>query len=448
MAGFKFTVKFVLQQTKDKSKPTPLRCFVRYNNTRSVFSSGVSIEPKYWNAEKQEPRLTASLQNADDLLKDIKNVKKWIGLAFDVITKEKKEYPDPDKLKEYCLLFIKNDGIDPNAEKPKTKFTLFEYIELLISNTKNGKRVLGTGERFSPGTIKAYGSAFGILKKYQQFKYKRPLEFEDIDLEFYEDFKDWSYNIEGLSNNYFGAVIKFLKLCLNEAKESELHKNEKYNSKNFVKVKSDVENIYLNQTQLELLANHDFSKNPKLERVRDLFLVGCYTGLRFSDFINIQPKNIQGNFIEIKTIKTGQTVAIPIHSIIRDIMKRYEGKTPNSLPPAISNVKLNAYIKDVAEDAGLKEVITLEKAIAGKKVIVNKPLFELITTHCARRSFASNMFHLGVPTSIIMAVTGHRTEAAFNLYIKVTPKEKAEMMLAIWNRNNMQIANSGIAVTV
>jgi len=444
MAGFKFTVKFVLQQTKDKSKPTPLRCFVRYNNTRSVFSSGVIIEPKYWNADKQEPRQAASLQNADDLSRDIKNVKEWIGWAFETITKETKEYPEPDKLKEACLLLIKNDGGDPNTEKPKTKFTLFEYIEQLINNTKNGKRVLGSGERYSPGTIKSYNSTFGILKKHHQFKYKRPLLFTDIDLDFYEDFKDWAYNIEGLSNNYFGAVIKFLKLCLNEAREDELHKNEKYTSKNFVKVKSEVENIYLNQSQLEILADFDFSENTKLERVRDLFLIGCYTGLRFSDFTNIQPKNIQGDFIEIKTAKTGQNVAIPIHPTIRQIMKRYDGKTINSLPPAISNVKLNAYIKDAAELAGLTENIALEKAVAGKKVIINKPLNELITTHSARRSFASNMYHLGVPTSIIMAVTGHRTEAAFNLYIKVTPKEKAEMMREIWNRQTMKVVNEGV----
>jgi integrase len=163
--------------------------------------------------------------------------------------------------------------------------------------------------------------------------------------------------------------------------------------------------------------------------------------LRFSDFTNIQPKNIQGEFIQIKTAKTGQNVAIPIHPTVREIMKRYEGKTLNSLPPAISNVKLNAYIKDAAKDAGLKEIITLEKAVAGKKLIINQPLYELVTTHCARRSFASNMFHLGVPTSIIMAVTGHRTEAAFNLYIKVTPKEKAEMMLEIWNRQTMAVVN-------
>jgi len=166
--------------------------------------------------------------------------------------------------------------------------------------------------------------------------------------------------------------------------------------------------------------------------------------LRFSDFTNIQPKNIQGDFIEIKTAKTGQNVAIPIHPTIRQIMKRYDGKTINSLPPAISNVKLNAYIKEAAELAGLTENIALEKAVAGKKVIINKPLNELITTHSARRSFASNMYHLGVPSSVIMAVTGHRTEAAFNLYIKVTPKEKAEMMREIWNRQTMKVVNAEI----
>lgn len=88
------------------------------------------------------------------------------------------------------------------------------------------------------------------------------------------------------------------------------------------------------------------AKNPfsfphflHLDRVRDLFLVGCWTGLRFSDFSRIAPENIKGDFIEIETQKTAEPVVIPIHTTVKQIMKKYKGKYPNSLPPAISNEK-------------------------------------------------------------------------------------------------------------
>ena len=95
---------------------------------------------------------------------------------------------------------------------------------------------------------------------------------------------------------------------------------------------------------MKALAEYDLTEKPRLDRARDLFLVGCWTGLRFSDFNDIRPKNIKGDFIEIKTQKTGETVVIPIHSALKNIMEKYAGKTENSLPPSISNDKLNEYI--------------------------------------------------------------------------------------------------------
>ena len=88
----------------------------------------------------------------------------------------------------------------------------------------------------------------------------------------------------------------------------------------------------------------DLSGNPSLDRVRDLFLVGCYTGLRFSDFSRLTPKNIADGFIEIEQSKTGDSVVIPVHSVIKKIIKKYNG-----LPPTISNQKFNTYLKDICE---------------------------------------------------------------------------------------------------
>lgn len=419
MAGFNHSIRFMLQQDKDKNKLTPLRCVVRFNNQRLLFQSGVRIKPSNWYQEPKEMHKPGRLKKSagfaeyETIKKKLSNVETWVAKAFDKLTNETGQYPEPETLKTYCLLLINNNGIDPNGAIERKQFTLFEYIDHLIENTKQGRRVLSEGQRLSPGTIKAYGSAYGILKKYHKFKYKRPIEFNDIDLEFYTDFKDWAYNVAGLSNNYFGTVIKFLKLCLNEARADELHTNEKYKNRNFVKVKTEVENVYLNKIQLEQLASHDFSDKPKLEKARDLWLIGCYTGLRYSDYTNIQSKNILEKYIEIKTAKTGQVVVIPIIQRLREIMSRYQGKTANGLPPKISNVKLNEYIKDAAKEAGLTEMVTLEKAVGGKKIFVNQPMHALLTTHSARRSFASNMYSLGMPVELIKSVTGHRSDWVF-----------------------------------
>lgn len=325
------------------------------------------------------------------------------------------------------------------VNKPAAKkIGLIEYMELLAENTASGKRVKKNGERYAPETPKHYRSTTRLIARFIESKYTTKVNFDDVTLDFYYDLKNFAFNVEKITDNYFGTVIKFLKTAMNEAAEEGLHSNTNHKSKRFIKTTNDVENVYLDESQLSKLAAKDFSGNKKIERARDLFLVGCWTGLRFSDFNNIRPKNIKNGFIEMKTQKTGEMVIIPIHSVIDDIMKRYHGQTANSLPPPISNVKLNEYIKDAVKDAELTESVTLERVKGGKKYTITKPLNELVSTHTARRSFASNMFKLGVPSIVIMAITGHKTEKSFLKYIKVTPREKAEIMREIWARQSMK----------
>ena len=158
-------------------------------------------------------------------------------------------------------------------------------------------------------------------------------------------------------------------------------------------------------------------------------MVGCWTGLRFSDFSRIEAENIQTNTITIKTQKTGKLVIIPIHWTLKMIMSKYKRKTANSLPPSISQQKLNTYIKEVGEKVGLKEMVMISKIKGGKRIDNSFPKYKLITTHTARRSFATNAFKNGIPSIAIMKITGHTTEKAFLKYIKISEKENAEMLL-------------------
>ncbi|MBL0282280.1 MAG: hypothetical protein IPQ11_18360 [Bacteroidetes bacterium] len=137
-----------------------------------------------------------------------------------------------------------------------------------------------------------------------------------------------------------------------------------------------MDSIYLTTDEMQEILELDLSIKPSLERVRDLFLVGCYTGLRFSDFSILEPKNFKGGMIEITQTKTGDSIMIPIHTVVHSILKKYDGK----LPVAISNQKTNNHLKEIGELVkSLKQ--GLIKHIPRPECIVHKSFYkwELLT---------------------------------------------------------------------
>ncbi len=199
----------------------------------------------------------------------------------------------------------------------------------------------------------------------------------------------------------------------------------------------EVHNVYLNESELAHLWALDLSNQPRLERVRDLFLVGCWTGLRFSDFTNLRPENIIGSIAQIQTQKTGEVVTIPIHPIVRQILNKYSG----NLPREISNQKMNGYLKEISQLASFDEkgIATITKG--GSKTSSFKAKWERVSTHTARRSFATNQYKAGFPSILLMKITGHKTEKAFLKYIKVDQEEAAQQLAKLWENNHQQVFN-------
>jgi integrase len=220
---------------------------------------------------------------------------------------------------------------------------------------------------------------------------------------------------------------------MNEATEHGFNNNLSFKGKRFVTVREKADTIYLTRSELESMISLDLSDKPKLERVRDSFIIGCYTGLRFSDFSTFDPSKIQDNFIEITQTKTGDPVVIPIHHHVDNIIKKYNGKLPRS----ISNQKMNDYIKDIASHVPeLKTEVEIKFTKAGERNSETFQKWQLVTTHTARRSFATNEFLEGTPTLTIMAITGHKTEKAFLKYVRVTPSEHAKLLRKTWEKRS------------
>lgn len=169
--------------------------------------------------------------------------------------------------------------------------------------------------------------------------------------------------------------------------------------------------------QLEEL---DLSSNPRLDRVRDMFLMGCYTDLKFSDLSQLKIENLQKGkrVIKVRTQKSDETVVIPIGNIVNRLVYKYEGHFPG-----ISIDKMNEYLKELGKLAGFTAPVEIIYTKGGEREVLKK--WELITVLTARRSFAMNTYLQSVPTISIMKITGHRTEKSFLQYIEISQEDNA-----------------------
>ena len=402
-------VKFILKEPKSK-EDTLVYLFCNYHYKRFKYSTGEKINPKFWNFDKQR-------------------------------AKETKNYPEHPEFNERLKVFrtgvnnvfrrLLNNGVQPTNELLKSelekelsekvlkhqKVTLFSFADSFIEDSKSVK---------TAGTIKNYNNTLRHLKNYAE-AYNKRVDFDTIDLTFYSSFLKYLGNDLGLSNNSIGNHIKTLKTFLNEATERGFNENFEFKKRKFKKIQEESDTVYLSEDELKLIENTDFSSKPRLEKVRDLFLIGCYTGLRFSDFSQIKKENIDSEkaIIQVRTQKTKDKVYIPIHPVVKRILSKYNGAPPK----AYTNQVMNKHLKEVALFAKIKTPIEVTSNILGSSQKSVVPKYKLVCTHTARRSFATNCYLADIPAISIMKITGHKTEKSFLRYIRVTQEQNADKLL-------------------
>ena len=320
---------------------------------------------------------------------------------------------------------IQNDG------KLLTNDTLRKELDLIFKKYKNQTEVISEIElmsfipnlirtsTYTAGTKRSYNQVFRDMQEYEKTRNVQ-LTFAKIDIDFYNDFILFLQS-KNFAPNTVGIRIKTLKTFMNEAYERNLHKNLDYKKRAFAKPSEETKSVYLNEEELSELYKLDLSVNKKWDHVRDWFLIGAYTGLRFSDLERLSKDNINDSSIEIKTKKTSQNVVIPLHTVVKSILEKYDYK----LPKVISNQKFNEYIKEVAKLAKIKDDILTEETKGILKIRKTEKKYNLVSAHTARRSFATNAFIAGVPTIQIMKMTGHKSEKVFLQYIKISEHENA-----------------------
>lgn len=403
-------IKFTLNNRKKTVNDKEYSIYVRYRYGRNIDirkSIKYQVYPKDWNEEKQEVRNRIHIKNREKINVRIRSIKTKLEDFESELLLNGKQPTQRSTERCFKTLFDNNATTKPN--------TLFEFIDA-FKNRPDIKKSR------SKGTLTNYTITQNILRRFNDEVNK--IDFENIDMDFYNDFVEWCEN-QNLSLNYIGKLIQTLKVFMNNATQEKINKNLDFKNPRFKVTREETENVYLNLEELNKIFKLDLSKHPKLDQARDLFLIGAYTGLRVSDFNNLNKENIfESNgvqFLRVKTRKTQKNVVIPLRPEVRAIFKKHGNKPPDRMP----DQQINYKIKEVCQNAGIDEVIHTKQTRGGKKIIKKNFKFDLVKTHTARRSFCTNAYLNGMNPIDIMQISGHTSEKTFLAYIKADALQKA-----------------------
>jgi len=228
----------------------------------------------------------------------------------------------------------------------------------------------------------------------------------------------WRDN-KGFQPNTISKNFKFLRQFLNHLHNEDILKSSKYRRLQYPK---EVETfaVVLSREEVIQLINYQ-PETPSLVRVKDLFLILIYTGLRFSDAIRISKSWVKGEFLIVNTQKTGERISIPIHHKLKELLSVY-GYDVTALK--ISNQKFNDYVKILCEKAEINDMVEVVKYDRGKKVYEPILKFKLISSHTGRRTFITNSILAGIPLPVIQGITGHKKLSTLQGYVKINDSGK------------------------
>jgi len=402
---------------KEKETLILFSSYFKNEGRKFVYSTGESITPKEWDFENRQPNNTTGRSTEADRHKTIKRqLDRYSNFFSDTIS----NYKLADK--EILISSIKAD-FDTEFKRTTAISNKFIHVyDLFIAEKENDF----TDEANAKSTIKRYEYNKTILEDFQTFR-KKKIHFNQINESFYKSLLTYCITEKKHSANTLRRNMGMLKTYLYWAVDNgHTYKTD------FQKFKmpkpQPTDEVALTLIQVQEVFEHDFSNNPKLERVRDLFVFGCSTGMRISNYSKIQKKDIQNGIIKVRDYKNNdKTLEIPLNDFSIYVLEKYEYNLPK-----ISNQKFNIYIKEVFKAVGFDQ--NIKKTIKIGKELIEKitPFYERVSSHTARRSFITIMKNKKIPDKVIMGMTGHKSLDVFNKYYKPNDEEKKDFMQVVW----------------
>ena len=411
--------KFNLREPKS-NKPTNIYLVCRIDRKQIRLSTGVKVYPEHWNEKKQEAYISCRLSELDNLNNTIVNTK---------IAEVK------NRFLQYKRYLCDNPNEIGNSVKILRKFIYKDTMEKEKQNINAIhwlRNTLVLDRTIKDSTRADYVKQIKFFEAFLNEVGKYPISFSDINLPLIKDYESYLFNKEvgkgkttktTTVGNKVEKIICILKRAeqqgMIDIHESNLDKYKKPRSK-----EGDSNDIFL--TEEEISKIYALELSGKEEQVRDLFVLQCWIGQRFTDTQSINEGIMKdnGNIIEIIQEKTKHKVSVPLLPIAKEILAKYE----NQFPIFTNQTALN-YLTKIGEKAGITRLHTVVEHRGDEVTKKQVPVYKLIKTHTARRSFICNMLLRGFDAHLIMKITGHNDVESFQKYVKLTSNDAANVIL-------------------
>lgn len=433
-------VNFYLENRTNKKQEAVIRVSIAIRGARLVTSTGYNIKPADWNAERHEvkPRKENwKKQTTYDINTALGNIRRH----FDTYEKDHGEVTEEELRKEFKTFMgrveVKEEA--PTATEEPKEPTFFERFDQFIKeesinnmwvpSTKRALNVIkGHIEAWNPETCFDMLTE-SVLSQYINY-HRTGLDQREVTVEkqwrYFKWFLDWAtrkgYNTN-MAYQRFKPKFKTTDKTIVFLDWDELMRLYKFKvPKTGKKVKlTTYDGIEYEKT---------VGLSSALDRVRDMFCFCCFTSLRYSDMRNLKRSDIVDGVINLTTVKTHDKIAIELNDYSKAILDKYESMVfpGGAALPVISNQKMNDYLKELAELAGLNAPVTQIYYKNGERIEETKPKYSVIGTHAGRRTFICNALSMGIPADIVMKWTGHSDYAAMKPYIDIAQSEKSKAM--------------------
>lgn len=341
------------------------------------------------------------------------------------------EKPTQESFKNYFWVKLKL------IEEGKTFFAVVEDVLMNLPTRENRNH-----EVISAKSMKKYKLVAEALHRFEEEKRKVhkgfQLDFKTFDGKLIKEFdwflsegRDKAETKQGVKPRAHNTVVRYLEIlfhffCEAERRGIEICKDFQY----YDNSKTKPQNVTITDEEFEQIYLHKAS-NERLENVRQLFIIACATGLRYSDLETLQTNHFNFSEGTIQRIqrKTNQPVNIALNPLLLKMLE----ENHYVLPKPICNQDFNRYLKELFKEIGLDRNVQISRVVGKKRVVTDFKLYEIASSKMGRRYLCSSLAGK-VPDRTIMAMSGHHSISAFHSYLCNTQEQEREAVMDIWRQ--------------
>ena len=420
--NIKRNIQFSLKRRSNKDENNipdlQIRMRVSFNSDRLEILTGYSIGEEDWDPEAHRVKKN-KFNKKKESYSDINSYLNRSEYEMDEVFKEFEildRFPTKREVEDAFLRRM-NGKLPDKKLRQRSRFWE-AFNQFIVTESRKNAWQRSTEQKFN-----ALASHIKV--------YRQTPRFEDFDNKGLTAFLSVLIEKENLSNATTLKQLAYLKWFLKWAAINKYHSVFDYKDYKPRLSTTTKKVIFLTVEEIkQLLATPIPASKQYLERVRDVFVFCCFTGLRHSDAYNLRRSDVKDDCIEITTKKTADSLTIELNDVSRRILEKYRNDVfPNNKAlPVISNQKMNDYLEELCELAGFDEEIRETTYQGSDRIDIVLPKYKLIKTHAGRRSFICNALAAGVPVNVVMKWTGHSDYKVMKPYIDVADTIKAKEM--------------------